>query len=176
MSRVVSVFITLLCGLTLIIPIALANSDENVTKRRPDGAVAPRVMEIGGGGRDKIQQLYSDIAQNHANRLEHRFDFYFTRLDNIITRLERRLNTLQAQGKNVTPIQVKLDAAKTKLTEAKTKGAEAIAAFKAIVPAKFSEQKTGARTARDQAQIARKLFVDTQQLLQEAVRALKEIK
>lgn len=158
-------------ALTVLAPtIAFAQGDENVTKRRPERAV--EIQEI---RQDNRQNLRSSVAENHANRLERRFGFYFARLGNIIARFQRRLDALKTAGKDTTAVQAKLDAAKSKLAEAKAKGAEAIAAFKAIDPAKFSEQRAEAFAARDLATAARKLFVETHTLLKEALRLLKTI-
>lgn len=116
------------------------------------------------------------MAENHANRLERRFKFYFDRLTGITTRFQTRLDTLKGSGKDVAAIQAKLDSAKTKLADAKTKGEAAVAAFRAIDPAKFSEQKTEAMAARDLANSARKLFLETHALLKDALVSLKAIK
>ena len=123
----------------------------------------------------KFQEMRSDIAKNHADRLERRFAAYFNRLTNIITRFQTRLDALKAGGTDVTSIQSKLDAAKTKLAAAKTKGAEAVAAFRALDPAKWSEQKTEALAARDLANQARSLFKETLGLLKDALFALKAV-
>jgi hypothetical protein len=175
MRKIVPILYTLFCVLAISASLARANSDENVTRRRPD-AVVPQIMEIRAEGRDIVQEFRSNIAENHANRLQNRFGFYFSRLDNIIARFQRRLDALKGEGRDVTSIQTKLDAAKSKLAEAKAKGGEAIAAFRAIDPAKFSEQRTQRLAARDLASAARKLFVETHNLLKEAVRLLKALK
>lgn len=156
--------------LSLILPptLALADSDENVERRRPE---RPGIQEI----RTERQELRSTVAENHANRLERRFTLYYTRLSNIITRFQARLDTLKTAGKDTTAAQAKLDLAKTRLEEAKAKGDAAVAAFKAIDPAKFSEQRTQAFAARDLAMEARKLFQETHTLLKDALKELKKI-
>lgn len=146
-----------------------AVSDENVTRRRPDRAV--EIQEIKQGR----QEFRSNVAENHANRLERRFKFYFDRLSGIITRFQTRLDTLKAGGKDISTVQTRLDAAKTKLAEAKTKGEVAVTAFRAIDPAKFNEQKTEAKAARDLAQAARALFKEVHNLLKDALKSLKLI-
>jgi hypothetical protein len=167
-------YLMIALALTLFAPaVALAQGDENVTKRRPERAV--EIQEIREERKDNRQERRSSVAENHASRLERRFGFYFTRLDNIMTRFQKRLDTLTAAGKDTAAVQAKLDAAKAKLVEAKTKGAQAVAAFKAIDPAKFSEQRTEAFAARDLANAARKLFMETHTLLKEALRLLKTI-
>lgn len=155
---------------------------ENVTKRRPDRPEAAQIQEIRevrkdarNEIKDKMQEFRSNVAENHANRLERRFKFYFDRLTNILTRFDKRVATLKSEGKNTAAVESSLAAAKTKLSEAKTKGDAAIAAFKAIDPAKFSEQKTEAMAARDLAMAARKLFMDTHSLIKDALKALKLI-
>ncbi len=158
----------ILCS--LFITQAHAESDENVTRRRPERAV--QIQEI----RQDRQEFRSKVAENHANRLERRFKFYFDRLTGIIARFQTRLDTLKTNGKDITAIQTKLDSAETKLAEAKVKGEAAVAAFRAIDPAKFSEQKSEALAARDLAVAARKLFVETHALLKDALKSLKTIK
>jgi hypothetical protein len=145
-----------------------ATSAENVTKRRPDKPETAQIQEI-------RQERRNNVAENHANRLEKRFAFYHSRLSNIMTRFQARLDLLQKEGKNISISQVKLDAAKAKLADAKVKGDAAIAAFKAIGPAKFSEQKTEVFAARDLANSARKLFLETHELLKLALKELKNI-
>lgn len=139
-----------------------AGTGDTTTKRRPE------IQEIRGETR-------SDVARLHAERLEKHFGFYYNRLNNIITRFQARLDLLKAAGKDTTAVQAKLDAAKAKLAEAKAKGDAAITAFKAIDPAKFSEQRTAALAARDLATAARQLFQETHELLKEALRLLKTI-
>lgn len=121
------------------------------------------------------QETRSKVAENHANRLEFRFNFYVERFNDIIERFQTRLTELTNSGKDVSAVQAKLDAAKAKLAEAQAKGKEAVAAFRAIDPAKFSEQKTEALAARDLANQARTLFSETGALLKQALRELKNI-
>jgi len=167
--------------------VAHAESDENITRRRPDRPEQVEIQEIRQERmedrqekreevKEKVQEIRSNVAENHANRLERRFAFYYSRLSNIITRFEKRLDILKADGKDVSAISAKLTEVKTKLESAKAKGVEAVAAFKAIDPDKFSEQKSEAMAARDLANSARKLFVDTHTLLKDALKSLKVIK
>jgi len=158
------------------------SSPDMTTKRRPDKTESVQIQEIRGERKEireetktKLQTMRSNIAENHANRLEKRFKFYSERLNNIISRFQTRLDLLKKDGKDPSSAQAKLDAAKAKLAEAKVKGEAAVAAFKAIDPAKFSEQKTEALAARDLATAARKLFIDTETLLKEALKSLKTI-
>lgn len=169
-------YILLVTTAVLLFPsVAFAQSDENVTKRRPDRPNQAEIQEIRQERMEDRQEIRSNVAQNHANRLERRFEFYYKRLTNIITRFERRLDILKADGKDVSAVNTKLTAVKTKLAEAKSKGDSAVAAFKAIDPAKFSEQKTQVLAARDLATEARKLFIETHTLLKDALKSLKAI-
>jgi hypothetical protein len=169
--------------LALFVPtLAHAEETENVTKRRPDRPTQAEIQEIRGErmedrqeAKDKMQEMRSTVAENHANRLSRRFAFYHARLSNIIMRFEKRLDVLKADGKDVSTVSTKLAAVKAKLAEAKAKGDEAVSAFKAIDPAKFSEQKTEALAARDLANAARKLFMETHTLLKDALKSLKAI-
>lgn len=171
MKKIIPILYTLYFILYTLVPLASAESAENVTKRRPDRPAQAEIQEI----RQERQEFRSKVAENHANRLERRFKFYFDRMTNIITRFQTRLDTLKTSGKNVAAIQVKLDSAQTKLSEAKTKGEAAVTAFRAIDPSKFSEQKTEILAARDLATAARKLFVETHTLLKDALKSLKTI-
>lgn len=119
------------------------------------------------------QEVRSVVAENHANRLERRFKFYYDRLSGIAARLQTRLDTLESNGKDITAALSKLTEAKTKLESAKTLGAQSVAAFRAIDPAKFEEQKTQAKAARDLANQARVAFKDALALLKAV---LKEVK
>ncbi len=167
----------------LVLSSSLVSAEgENVTKRRPDRPEAAQIQEIRevrkdarGEVKEKMQEFRSNVAENHANRLERRFKFYFDRLTNILTRFDKRVATLKSEGKNTATVEASLASAKTKLAEAKTKGDAAVASFRAIDPAKFSEQKTEALAARDLAMAARKLFQDTHSLIKDALKALKLI-
>lgn len=164
----------LLVALTLLFlapTLVSAESAENVTKRRPDRPAQAEIQEI----RQERQELRSKVAENHANRLERRFKFYFDRMTGIATRFQARLDTLKAAGKDVSAVQSKLDLATAKLSEAKTSGEAAVAAFRAIDPAKFSEQKEEARAARDLAQATRALFKEVHTLFKDALKSLKSI-
>lgn len=119
------------------------------------------------------QEVRSVVAENHANRLERRFNYYYKRLSGIATRLQTRLNTMSSEGKDVSAAQSKLLDAKNKLESAKTSGAQAVSAFRALDPATFAEQKAEALAARDLANQARTAFKETLALLKVV---LKEVK
>ena len=152
-------------------------SPDSTTRRRPEN---PQIQEIRQNiktDRTTIQtdreNNRSDIAKAHADRLTNHFTFYYNRLSNIIGRFQKRLDSLKASGKDTTTVQADLDAAKAKLADAKAKGDAATAAFMAIDPTKLSTEKTELLAARDLANAARQLFVDTQTLLKQAITALK---
>lgn len=117
------------------------------------------------------QDRRSDVAGKHADRLEQRFNNYYTRLNTIIGKIQARIDA--STTKDTSEAQSKLNEAKAKLTEAKTLGESAIVQFRAIDPAKWSEQKAKAVGARDTANKAREAFKATIALLVEAVKALK---
>ena len=119
------------------------------------------------------QEVRSVVAENHANRLERRFKFYYDRLSGIATRLQTRLTTLKSGGKDTSIAETKLTEAKTKLETAKSLGSQAVAAFRAIDPAKFEEQKAEAIAARDLANQARVAFKEALSLFRSV---LKEVK
>lgn len=119
------------------------------------------------------QEVRSVVAENHANRLALRFNYYYERLSGIALRLETRLTTLAGEGKDTSSARQKLSEAKTKLESAKSLGDQAIAAFRAIDPTKFAEQKDQALAARDLAMRARTAFRESLGLLKSV---LKEVK
>ncbi len=119
------------------------------------------------------QEVRSDIAENHANRLSRRFAFYYKRLTGIAARLDTRLTKLKTEGQDVSLALAKLAEARTKLESAKNSADQAVLAFQAIDPTKFSEQKAKALAARDLANSARTAFKDALVLLKNV---LKEVK
>ncbi|MFH1244154.1 MAG: hypothetical protein V1487_01060 [bacterium] len=125
--------------------------------------------------RELVGEFRSKVAENHANRLEKRFTFYYERMEKIIARFQTRLDTLKGQGKDTAPTQAELNGAMAQLVLAKSKGEAAIAAFRALDPTKFQEQKIERLAARDLAKEARGLFLETHQLLKEALKSLKTI-
>lgn len=159
-----------------------AESAENVTKRRPDQPIRAEIQEIKTerselreAFKESIEEKRSQIASNHADRLEKRFNAYYARLASIILRFEQRLALLKSDGKSVASVETDLSNSKAKLEEAKFKGTEAVAAFRAIDPTKFSEQKAELKAARDAAELARKLFKESHELLKKALKSLKAI-
>lgn len=157
MKKIIPILYTLYLILyTLALPVQ-AESAQNVTKRRPDKPAQAEIQEIRQENRRKV-------AENHANRLERRFKFYFDRMTSIIARFQARLDTLQTAGKDVSAIQAKLDSTKVKLSEAKTKGESAVVAFRATDPA-----------GRDFAESTRTLFKEAHTLLKDALKSLKAI-
>lgn len=184
LSIILSSLLLLLSSLTAV----SAEDSENVTRRRPDrDEVKVEIQEVRSDRQENRQErqeerqenrqeIRSNIASNHAERLENRFMLYSKRLGNIIERFQVRLDTIKADGKDTSNVQSLLTNAKTKLGEATTKGNGAIAAFRAIDPAKFAEQKTQVLAARDLANQARRLFVEVHQLLKSALIELKEVK
>ncbi|GAB4026183.1 MAG: hypothetical protein Fur0011_0930 [Candidatus Microgenomates bacterium] len=119
------------------------------------------------------QEVRSVVAENHANRLERRFKFYYDRLSGIASRLQTRLDSLKSTGKDISSALSQLTEAKAKLESAKTLGTQSVAAFRAIDPAKFEEQKAEAKAARDLANQARLAFNDALLLFKGV---LKEVK
>lgn len=161
-------FLFALTAVLFVPSLSFAQSDENVTKRRPDSPAPIEIQAIAEGVR-------ANVAELHANRLERRFKFYYTRLNNIMIRFQTRLDLLSGEGKSTSAAQLKLNAAKAKLEEAKLKGDEAVLSFRAIAPGAVTDQKTALTAASNLATAARKLFQDTLDLLKIALRELKTI-
>lgn len=160
-----------------------ATESENVTRRRPDRDEAKAAIQEVRTERQESredrqgdrQEVRSHVAENHATRLENSFLRYQKRFANILDRFQKRLDILKTNGKDTAKVQGLVDSAKAKLTDAKAKGDGAVAAFRAIDPAKFSEQKTQLLAARDLALQAHKLYLELHQLLKTALIELKTI-
>lgn len=154
----------------LIAPSTLAESPRESRESRRE-----EIQENRAERAETRQEARSQVAENHASRLERRFNHYYKRLTNILERFQKRLDYLNSQDKEVGSIQAKLDTIKAKLAGAKTAGDEAIAAFKAIEPGSWEEQKSALQTARDLANKARDLYKEVHTLLKSALKDLKLI-
>lgn len=171
----------ILASLLLILSTSTTHAEEDRTLRETRVENRQEVREEVKENREDMralraenrQEVRSVVAENHANRLERRFKFYYDRLSGIAARLQTRLDTLKSTGKDVSTAQTKLTEAKTKLESAKNLGAQSVAAFRAIDPAKFEEQKVEAVAARDLANQARTAFKDALVLFKNV---LKEVK
>lgn len=167
----------LLLAFALIILGANQVRAEEVTSNREERVEMRKQVkqEIKEKFQEKLQENRDKRAENHANRLERRFKFYYERMSKIMDKFQKRIDYLKDQGKNVTAVQTKLDSAVAKLEEARKKGEEAISAFRAVDPTKWEEQKTQIKAARDLAILARSLYADTKVLLKAALTELKTI-
>lgn len=161
--RKLTLFLLSLCFSFLVMP-AHAEDRQNLRDTRIENR--EEVREVKQENREEVrelrqenrQEIRSDIASNHALRLERRFHYYYSRLNGIATRIEKRLTTLKTEGKDTSSAEAKLAEAKTKLESAKTLGEEAITTFRSLDPAKFSEQKVQIQSARALADSARLAF------------------
>lgn len=122
-----------------------------------------------------VGTLRTDHAKLHADRLERRFNFYFTRLSNIATRIQTNIDKTKAAGKNVAAVQTQLDTANTTLNQAKTDGASAVSMFRSIPVGSWDLQKPDVKAAIAQAQKARGEFVTARKQLVDVVTALKKL-
>lgn len=119
------------------------------------------------------RQLYrSERAQNHGERIERRFAFYAQRLTNIATRIQSRIDTEKAAGKDTTAAQSALDKAKTLLTQAVADGKQAVTMFQSISVAVWSTQAPEIKAAIEQANKARTGFVQARLSLIDATTSL----
>ncbi len=120
------------------------------------------------------QEHRSEVAKQHAENLQKRFENHYTRLSNIASRIQTRLNTLEEKGEDVSTAQAKLDTANALLQQAQTLGDEAVKGFETIDPQKYEEQRELALAARDKAGKARQAYVDAMQSMKDALLALKK--
>jgi hypothetical protein len=114
-------------------------------------------------------------AALHADRLQVHFDSYYERITRIIEKVQKRLDVMKNNKKDVSGAQVKLDEAKLKLEEAKKLGDDAISIFNAIKPENYEEQRSEALRARDMAQEARKAFEAVLKLVKDSIKLAKVI-
>lgn len=122
------------------------------------------------------QERRTEIAQKHAINLELHFNAHYKRLATMADKIQTRINTFKSEGKDVSVAQAKLDSAKASLETAKSLGLEAIAAFKAIDPTQYEEQRDQALAAKQKAEQARKAFMTALEGMKETVKALKELR
>jgi hypothetical protein len=122
------------------------------------------------------QERREERAQKHSERLQKRFDFYAERLGRIMDKLQTRLMIMKNDGKDITSAEAKLDDAKDTLEEAKTLGDQSVAAFSAIDPEKYEEQRSKVLAARDLAMAAREKFKLANTEIKEAVALAKSVK
>ncbi len=119
-----------------------------------------------------LQERRADFAEQHADRIERRFNLYTKHLLNIASRIETRAQMMSKNGKNTTEVLAKVTEAKTFITSAQLKGAEAVSKFRSIDPSTYETQREIALTARDLAGAGREDFKSARDLLHEAVRLL----
>jgi septation ring formation regulator EzrA len=164
--------ILLLLVLLSVPGIVSASSDENISQKRRE--TAAQIQEVNTP--TKVERSVKvKIASNHAARLKKRFDAYYNRLTDIITRFEKRLAFLKENGKSVTSLETTLASIKTQLASAKAKGDSAVAAFNAIPDADRSTQKAQLNAAKALAEEARTLYKEVLTSLKKALKSLKMI-
>lgn len=167
----VSIATTIVLTTTVVLPV-LAQTPTLRPRQEIRLDIRDNRKEIRADRKENRQARRDLRAQKHGERLEARFGHYYTRLIAIATKIQERINKLKGEGRDITTAQTKLDEAKAKLESAKSLGAEAVAAFKAIDPAKYQEQREAALAARDKAKQARQAFQNTLKLLKESVKLI----
>lgn len=121
------------------------------------------------------QQFRSEKAKQHADRLERRFAYYAKRFNTIATRIQTLIDKKKAAGKDITKAQAQLDASKVTLNQAIADGKKAVDMFRSITVATWDVQKPEVKAAIDQAQKARKEFVEAQTELLKTVSTIKNV-
>ncbi len=167
MKRVLT---TSLIALTLVLTLSPVQAKEVRGMER--GETSTALMIASKEANFRIRQK---VAENHARRLEKRFDHYTERFEAIIARLNERIAQLETDGKDMADAKEKLAQAKDTLSTAKVRAAQAIEAFKAIEPGKYEEQKDDLLQAREYANQAVAKFKETFRLLRETIKLIKEV-
>ncbi|HSW90110.1 MAG TPA: hypothetical protein VLH19_04535 [Patescibacteria group bacterium] len=121
------------------------------------------------------EEFRANMAKVHGERLNRRFAFYAARLNNILARIQSRIDKEKVAGKDVTTAQSDLDSAKAKLTQAIKDGNAAVTAFENITPQNWQAQKADAKAAMALAQKARQEFIDARRLMVDAVQTLAQL-
>lgn len=146
---------------------------------RPGQQFRQEVQEIRQETKTAVQTARQEFrvnkASEHGSRLEKRFAFYAQRLNNIIARIQRHIDAKKNDGKDVSNVQSKLDNAKQVLATAVSDGQKAVALFKAINVDTWDVQRPEIKAAIEQANKARKGFVETRRLLIEVVQLLRQL-
>lgn len=150
---------------------------ESFTQNRGDekkAEVKTNIQEKKTEIQENVQAKKENVASNHADRLEKRFALYTKRLTSLADKIQTRIDKREQEGKKNGDAQLKVDTARKQLVLATELGAEAVKMFRAIEPAKYTEQRDQAIKARDKAKEARKAFVETHRLLREAIQEMNE--
>lgn len=146
---------------------------------RPGQQFRQEVQEIRKETKTAVQTARQEFRTNkageHGSRLENRFAFYAQRLNNIIARTQRHIDAKKNDGKDVTNAQSKLDNAKQVLATAISDGQKAVALFQAINVDTWDVQQPEIKAAIEQANKARKGFVEARRLLIEIVQLLRQL-
>jgi len=144
---------------------------ETIEERREDART--RMEEKRLEMQENRQERRAHITEVHAERLESRFTFYGDRLADIISRLDTRLESLDAAGQDVTNQQEQLLAAQALLVEAENTTVDAIIGFLDVDPESYEEQRSAALAAGNVAQAARSQFEAVRSTLLDIIQSLK---
>lgn len=109
----------------------------------------------------------------NAQLLVHRFDNLFAKLDAAIGKLEERITTLKAQGKDVTELEATIAQAKSKIATAKEKIAAAKAKFDTLSPTSIKSVNDASSSAHTGVVEAIQLTKDAHQFLQSLISKIK---
>lgn len=113
------------------------------------------------GLREEQQNRFINLVRNAAGRME----AAIARLENIATRIETRIDALDAEGANVTLAKTPLDEAQEKLAEARTRLADA---------KEDAENGLISETPRERFTLAREEFRAVRDLIREAFILLRQ--
>lgn len=112
----------------------------------------------------------------HADRLDRRFTFYYSRLTLIADKIEKRLSVLSSDGKDVTDARAKLAEARSQIEAAKALGNQAVAAFSSIMVTDDRDALRAAiKSAKDIVKQTREACRSAVSLLKETVRLVRGV-
>ncbi|MCD8484144.1 hypothetical protein LRY65_05155 [Candidatus Woesebacteria bacterium] len=144
---------------------------QEIQERRAE--VRQDVTERRQEAQENRQQVRDTVTQEHAERLEYRFGIYGDRLADIISRLEVKIDEMEAAGFDVSEERSQLSEAEVLLMDAEDSATEAIMKFVSIEPDLYAEQRSMAMEGRDMAQTARRQYAEVRSMLQDIVQSLK---
>jgi len=143
---------------------------------------AQKIQETVETRREEMEEKKSDILEKRSDnfeefgsRLSQRFTLYKTRLSMIIDRLQSRLEKLEAEGKDTSAAQAKLDEATVLLSEASETGNSSVQIFTSIQVGDTSVVSSEIQAGQEKAQVTRQTYVEVMQATKDTIKLIREI-